>query len=103
MAAAKPSLVSNAVNERVHLDEYARQLMDPTTGIALSTKRVRMHTYTDVFCGTDAAGWFLANMEGVVDLASAQQVDNMHFNALGLSLLSNLTFACDRWGSSCWI
>eukprot|EP00730_Choanoeca_flexa_P003815 TRINITY_DN11513_c0_g1_i1.p1 TRINITY_DN11513_c0_g1~~TRINITY_DN11513_c0_g1_i1.p1 ORF type:complete len:1296 (+),score=285.48 TRINITY_DN11513_c0_g1_i1:64-3951(+) len=61
-------------DERSQLDEYARQLMDPVSGIAVSTKRIRLQTYHNVFSGTDAAGWFMANMEGIADLAAAQMV-----------------------------
>jgi hypothetical protein len=89
--------VACAADERSHLDDYARQLMDPTTGIALSTRRVRMHTYNNVFSGSDAAGWFMANMEGVYDLTAAQQVGTVAilYNTWPLTH----PIVC-RWGSS---
>ncbi|EDQ88810.1 uncharacterized protein MONBRDRAFT_32632 [Monosiga brevicollis MX1] len=70
------STESNDVDSstRDALDNYARQLMDPTTGIATSTKRIRLQAYRNVFTGADAAGWFMANMEGVATLKEAQEV-----------------------------
>jgi hypothetical protein len=54
------------------LDEYARALMDPVKGIPLGKRRLRLTTYNQCFSGTDAAGWFMANMEGVTTVEYAK-------------------------------
>ena len=55
-----------------YLAQYARALMDPMTGIPLSTRRVRLNTVRNCFSGTDACGWIMANLEGVLTVPAAQ-------------------------------
>lgn len=52
-------------DQEVALEQYAAVLQHPRTGIPLGTRRQRLTTYKMCFTGTDAAGWFMANMEGV--------------------------------------
>lgn len=52
-------------DQEVALEQYAAVLQDPRTGIPLGTRRQRLTTYKMCFSGTDAAGWFMANMQGV--------------------------------------
>ena len=46
------------------LSSYAAALQHPRTGIPLGTRRSRLTTYKLCFSGADAAGWFMANLEG---------------------------------------
>ena len=85
-------VTSVSVEERKVLDQYALQLMDPVTGIALSTKRLRFQTYHNVFSGADAAGWFMANMEGITDLQHAHQVRYCFSKITLLRITSSLAF-----------
>lgn len=59
------------------LHAYSAMLQDPSAGIPLSNRRVRLTTYKNCFSGTDAAGWFMANMEGVETPDAALGVGNM--------------------------
>lgn len=54
------------------LDQYAKALMDPIRGIPVGRRRIRLTTYDNSFSGTDAGGWFMANMEGVLTSDAAQ-------------------------------
>jgi hypothetical protein len=38
-------------------------LMDPSNGIPLGSRRIRLTTYRNCFSGSDGAAWFLDNME----------------------------------------
>lgn len=77
-AASRPQTASApkpaADLEAEALMEYSRALQDPRTGIPLSTKRVRLTTYRQCFTGAEAAGWFMANMEGIVSTEAARSV-----------------------------
>jgi hypothetical protein len=54
------------------LNQYATALMDRQSGIPLGRKRLRLTTYDNCFSGADASAWFMANLEGVLDLSAAQ-------------------------------
>lgn len=46
-------------------ERYSRMLQHPSTGIPLSTKRIRLSTYKLSFSGNEAARWFLSHIEGI--------------------------------------
>ncbi len=54
------------------LSAYGEALMDPVKGIPTGKRRLRLTTYDNCFSGTDAAGWFMANMEGVTTIEQAK-------------------------------
>ena len=56
------------------LEQYASALQHPRTGIPLSSRRSRLTTYKMCFSGADAAGWFMANLEGTHSKEHAQAV-----------------------------
>jgi hypothetical protein len=68
--------ISDLPLRRCHIDatlrEYSRALMDPSTGIPTGKRRLRLTTYYNCFSGTDAAGWFMANMEGITTIEQAK-------------------------------
>ena len=50
------------------LRAYVAALTDPTSGIPLGTRRVRLTTYRNCFSGADGAKWFMDNMEVCISL-----------------------------------
>ncbi|EGD80383.1 transcription factor inhibitor ECI-6 [Salpingoeca rosetta] len=60
--------------EEERMRAYKMALMDPNSGIPIASHRVGLTVYTSCFRGSDAAGWFMANMEGVSSIQRAQSV-----------------------------
>lgn len=69
----KSSLAEESETEAA-LEQYAAALQDPRSGIPLGTRRSRLTSYKMCFSGADAAGWFMANMEGITTASRAQVV-----------------------------
>lgn len=68
------ALLAQPVADGPATDRYRRALADPSTGLPRGSRRIRFSLYEDVFNGADAAGWFMAHMEGVDTLAQALAV-----------------------------
>eukprot|EP00050_Salpingoeca_kvevrii_P005168 m.272751 g.272751 ORF g.272751 m.272751 type:complete len:1251 (+) comp11088_c0_seq1:32-3784(+) len=78
---------SQSAQQSEALDQYAAALMDPGSGIPLSTKRVRLTSYRNCFSGSDGATWFMSNMEGITTLEQAKTVGQ---NLLDLGVIAHI-------------